>query len=115
MPFVTINGLDYPLATSLRVAYNVQGQHNHKPYSEVFSKIGEMKIEDQIGILYCAFTVGNPQEKTTKIEFLNYMLDNYKGMQIMELLKNVIGEIMGVDFDAVEVPEDKATAASEGN
>ena len=29
-------GRDVDLATTLRVAYQVQGQHNHKPYAEVF-------------------------------------------------------------------------------
>ena len=48
-------GTDFPLATTLRVAYNVQGQHNHKPYTEVFKDIGDMTVEDQLGIIYCSF------------------------------------------------------------
>ena len=45
-------GTDFPLATTLRVAYNVQGQHNHKPYTEVFKDIGDMTVEDQLGIIW---------------------------------------------------------------
>ena len=42
MVTTTINGVDYELATTLRVAYKVQGQHNHAPYSKVFSEISDM-------------------------------------------------------------------------
>ena len=35
----TINGTEYSLGTTLRVAYKVQGQHNHKPYTEVFQLV----------------------------------------------------------------------------
>lgn len=102
MVTTTINGVEYPLATTLRVAYKVQGQHNHKPYSKVFADIGDMCIEDQIGILFCAFQVGNPDNIMTKQIFTDYYLDNMNLKQIMDQLKAVIQEITGFE----DVPED---------
>jgi hypothetical protein len=100
MVTTTINGAEYELATSLRVAYKVQGQHNHKPYSEVFSNIGQMKIEDQIGILYAAFECANPNEanKIKRQDFLDAYLDTYNLKTMMEHIQGVIKGIMGEDF-----------------
>lgn len=109
---VKLNGLDYPLATSLRVAYAVQGQHNHKPYSKVFQDIGDMRIEEQIGILFCAFQIANPNEKMKQSEFLAYFLDNYKIKQILDLLKDLIGEIMGVDPDEMNADAEKSSGSA---
>lgn len=92
---VTINGVDYPLATTLRVAYKVQGQHNHKPYSKVFSEIGDMTLEDQIGILYAAFQVANPEVSMKQDQFLNHYLDQYNLKILMDQVKDVIQGIMG--------------------
>ena len=72
--YTIINGVEYPLATTLRVAYLVQGQHNHKPYAEVFKDIGDMTIEDQIGIIYCAFKCANADSTVVipKQSFIDY-------------------------------------------
>ena len=113
-----INGVEYPLATTLRVAYQVQGQHNHKPYSKVFADIGDMCIEDQIGILFCAFQVGNPDVQMLKQAFINYYLDNMNLKQIMDQLKAVIQEITGFEEPAetTQVETAKVGAdSSEGN
>ena len=118
MVTTTINGVEYPLATTLRVAYQVQGQHNHKPYSKVFADIGDMCIEDQIGILFCAFQVGNPDVQMLKQAFLNYYLDNMNLKQIMDQLKAVIQEITGFEETAetTQVETTKVEAdSSEGN
>ena len=113
-----INGVEYPLATTLRVAYQVQGQHNHKPYSKVFADIGDMCIEDQIGILFCAFQVGNPDVQMLKQTFLNYYLDNMNLKQIMDQLKAVIQEITGFEEPAETTQVEAAKVedvSSEGN
>ena len=118
MVTTTINGVEYSLATSLRVAYKVQGEHNHKPYSKVFADIGDMKIEDQIGILFCAFQVGNPDVQMLKQSFINYYLDNMNLKQIMDQLKSVIQEITGFEEPAEPTQADAAkieAASSEGN
>lgn len=94
---VTINGVDYPLATTLRVAYKVQGQHNHKPYSKVFSEIGDMTLEDQIGILYAAFQVANPEVSMKQDQFLNHYLDQYNLKVLMDQVKDVVQGIMGTE------------------
>lgn len=97
---VKINGVEYSLANTLRVAYKIQGQHNHKPYTEVFKSIGEMHLEDQIGILYAAFECANPNEasKIKRQDFLDAYLDTYNLKTMMEHIQGVIKGIMGEDF-----------------
>ena len=97
---VKINDVEYPLATTLRVAYKVQGQHNHKPYTEVFKSIGDMVLEDQIGILYAAFECANPTEvaKIKRQTFLDAYLDTYNIKIMMNHIQTVIKGIMGEDF-----------------
>lgn len=114
MVTITLNGLDYALATNLRVAYNVQNQHNHKSYMAIFSEIGEMCLEEQIDILYAAFAVGNPDDSKTftREMFRKYILDSneFSASVIMDLLKGVISGILGTDLDAAESEQsEKAT------
>ena len=98
---LSINGVEYPLATTLRVAYKVQGQHNHRPYSKVFAEIGDMNLEDQIGILFAAFQVANPEVTMDRQQFLDYYLDTYSLKVMMIQVKTVIQGIMGVDPNEV--------------
>ena len=100
MTTVKIQGQEYELACTLRVAYKVQGQHNHKPYTEVFRNIGDMHIEDQIGILYAAFECANPSEvfKIKRQDFLDSYLDTYNIKTMMHHIQEVIKGIMGEDF-----------------
>lgn len=99
-----INGNEYPLSTTLRVAYKVQGQHNHKPYTEVFKGLGDMPLEQQIDILYAAFQCANPDEAKfiTQQKFLDYYLDNYTLATVMHQLEDVVKGIMGTDNSAEE-------------
>lgn len=92
-----INGAEYALATTLRVAYKIQGQHNHKAYSKVFSELGDMVLEDQIGILFAAFQVANPEVQMSQTQFLNDYLDNYNLQVLMDQVKEVIQGIMGAE------------------
>lgn len=110
---VCINGVDYALATTLRVAYKVQGQHNHKAYSKVFAEIGDMTLQEQIGILYAAFQVANPEVAITQQQFLDYYLDNFNLKLIMDQVRAVVQGIMGVDMDDSE-PQ-SAEASEQGN
>jgi len=104
---VKINGVEYPLATTLRVAYKVQGQHNHKPYTEVFKDIGNMHLEDQIGILYAAFECANPDQifVIKRQDFLESYLDTYNLKIMMSHIQEVIKGIMGEDFFEEEETE----------
>lgn len=97
---VKIKGVEYPLAATLRVAYKIQGQHNHKSYTEVFKNIGEMLLEDQIGILYAAFECANPDQVFVikRQDFLDSYLDTYNLKVMMDHIQGVIRGIMGEDF-----------------
>ena len=102
-------GTDFPLATNLRVAYNVQGQHNHKPYTEVFKDIGDMTVEDQLGIIYCSFKCANPDTIVTREQLQNYLLDNMNLKDMLDVLQGIIKGIMG---SSGETPEQEASADS---
>lgn len=101
---VSIKGVDYPLAATLRVAYKVQGQHNHKAYSKVFSEIGDMVLEDQIGILYCSFQCANPGVQMSQQEFLNHYLDNCTLKEVMNQVKEVVQGITGASDEGRSCP-----------
>lgn len=110
MVTIIYNEKEYNLATTLRVAYAVQGQHNHKPYTEVFQQIGNMTLEDQIAILYAAFACANKEEAKfiTRQNFLDYYLDNYTLSDVMGQLQAVIEGITGKtlsDVDSDEAPQ----------
>ena len=113
--YTVINGVEYPLATTLRVAYLVQGQHNHKPYAEVFKDIGDMTIEDQIGIIYCAFKCANADSTVTisKQNFIDYYLDNFTLKEVINQLQEIVKGIMGEDLEEETPNED--VPANEGN
>lgn len=108
---INLFGQEYALSNKLRVAYRVQGQHDHKPYTEVFSGVGDMPIEDQIGIVYESFWCANPEarDKISRQQFLEEYLDKYDVKALMEQLREIIQGIMGVKDD------DLAVAASEAN
>ena len=108
---INLFGQEYALSNKLRVAYRVQGQHDHKPYTEVFSGVGDMPIEDQIGIIYESFWCANPEarDKISRQQFLEEYLDKYDVKALMEQLREIIQGIMGVKDD------DLSVAASEAN
>ena len=107
---IMINQQEFPLATSLRVAYVVQGMNNHQAYTKVFERMGDMTLEEQIGILYAAFKVANTDQAQfiTQANFLNSYLDTYNLSDLMNQLKELIGAIMGTDLDAAEAEETEA-------
>lgn len=113
--YTVISGVEYPLATTLRVAYLVQGQHNHKPYAEVFKDIGDMTIEDQIGIIYCAFKCANADSTVviSKQSFIDYYLDNFTLKEVLNQLQEIVKGIMGEDL--IEEAADADAPANEGN
>ena len=102
MATIMINGSEYTLACNLRVAYELQGQHNHKPYSEILSSVGEMPLEQQIDILYLAFKIGNPEvaKSFTREMFRSYILDtnDFNTTVLLTLIKKVIAGILGKEL-----------------
>ena len=106
---IEINGTCYELATTLRVAYKIQGQHNHKPYSKVFEGVSDMKLEEQVGILYAAFQVANPNVEISRPVFFESVLDKYGLASIMQLIGDIIKGIMfrGMSEEAINRYEDE--------
>lgn len=106
--YITIDGNDFSLSTKLRVAYKVQGQHAHKPYTEIFRNAGDMTIEEQIGIIYASFAIENPEKarELTQSKFCDYVLDNLNLMEVMELIKGIIRGISGKSDE--ETTEDES-------
>ena len=114
---IIINNTEYELATTLRVAYKLQGQHNHKAYSKIFEEFGDMTLEQQIGILYAAFEVANPEQAKfiTRQQFQDYYLDHYNLKEMMDQVQTVIEGITGVRVDKPEQGEPNTSEVSEGN
>ena len=112
---ITIKGREYPLATTLRVAYMVQGQHNHKPYAEVFKNLGDMFVEEQIGIIYCSFKCANPEAALAmpQKEFTDYCLDNMNLKELLKQLETLVKGIMGEEEEDTKKVEQETV--SEGN
>lgn len=110
MATITLNGFEYELACNLRVAYAVQNQHNHKAYSEILSNVGKMTLEEQLDVLYAAFSVGNKEaaKTITKEAFRSYFLDDpeFNVYKLINLLKQVIAGIMGKSVDEMEAASD---------
>lgn len=112
---ITIKGNEYDLATTLRVAYIIQGQHNHKSYIDIFEEIDKMTLEQQIGIVYAAFQAANPDgaKLIKQHDFLNDFLDNYNLTELMRYVKDIIAGIMGKDLEDIN-PEIKPVEGEEG-
>lgn len=112
---IEIEGKQYDLSTTLRVAYDVQKQHNHKSYVEILSNVDTMLLEEQIGIIYAAFKVANPFDaKTiTRDKFLETFLDNYTLKDLTEYMKVIVSGILGTSDEDDE--DDADTDGNSGN
>lgn len=112
-PTTTIQGMEYPLDTTLRVAYRVQGANGHKPYSKVFEELGDMVLEKQIEILYISFSIANPDiaKTLTQNQFFQYYLEHFNLKEVMEQLKGVIHGVLG----EIEEPEAEKAVSEQGN
>lgn len=118
MAFKTIiHGTAYDMATTLRVAYVLQKQHNRKPYNQIFSELGDMTIEDQIGVLYASFSLANPSSGITQTEFVDYYLDHYNLTDIMGQLETLISEVtgMGIQKDEASKANRTGKGKNQGN
>ena len=114
---IEIKGKTYPLATTLRVAYEIQGQHNHAPYAEVFKGLAKMTLEDQVGIVYASFKCANPEvaKDMTRGDFLNYCLDNLNLKELMNQLKEIVAGIMGEEVEDTDAPKQMSIDEASGN
>lgn len=106
MVTMKLNGIEYNLATNLRVAYLLQNQHNHESYSSILSRVGDMPLEQQLDLIYVAFQVANPDTaKTfTKEMFRTYIFDSdeFTATTILNLIRDIIAGILGKDLSDTE-------------
>ena len=105
---IKIKGVEYPLATTLRVAYMIQGQHNHKAYLDIFQGLESMKLDDQIRMIYASFKCANKDTKISEKEFIDEILDNYGLMPMMQLIRDIIDGITYGGMSEEERAEKKA-------
>lgn len=113
---IKIKGKDYPLASTLRVAYVLQGMCNHRPYAEIFDEMGTALLEDQIRLLYAAFIVANKETSIEFDELLDSVLDNMKLEEVTDLIKKVISGITGKDlFEEIDKALEAVGVVEEGN
>nr|DAF09628.1 MAG TPA: hypothetical protein [Caudoviricetes sp.] len=110
MLYVKYKDRELECATTLRVAYLIQGQHNHKPYTEIFENVGNMTVEQQIGIIYAAVKAKNKDLDIRLGDFVNEYLDTYDLGTLMEQIKEIISGIMGK-----EITLEAENAATEGD
>lgn len=111
---LTMWGREFELSTTLRVAYEVQGQHNHKPYAEVFKDMGEAPVEDQIGVIYAAFLCANREyakdQGITRKVFTEVYMDTYNLKALMDHLKELIDGIFGGIEEGEEEQKEEGTS-----
>lgn len=90
---ITIGGVSTPLATTLRVAYNIQKQFGNKPYMEVFKEISNKAIEQQIKFIYTSYVQGVKDNGVAAMPlniFQECLLDNFSIMQIIDCIQAII-------------------------
>lgn len=108
---VSIGNHSYEIATTLRVAYEIQGMNNHKSYLDVFRDLDKMTIENQIDFIYAGYKVAVPSSEPLmdKVSFRNLCLDNLDLMEMMSIIKELIEGITGnkVDSNTENAVEEK--------
>ena len=112
---VKFRGQEYEIATTLRVAYLIQGQHNHANYMDVFEKIDKMSVEDQIGFVWAGFVAKNPEQAKfiKRSEFTMEFMDNYNLGELMEMIQQIMEGIMGKKL-ADKINDDSPATSTEG-
>lgn len=104
---MTVKGIEVNLATTLRVAYNIQSKFGHKPYTQIFAGMHDLDINDQVKMLFEAYMVGNPKNEAnlTELDFRNEILDGVGGVELTFLLTELVN---GVMYGNLTPPELKA-------
>lgn len=110
MMTIDFQGTTYEVATTLRVAYVLQSRFNHKPYMQIFQDIQGMKLEEQVRLLYTAFSIKNP-DICTEQQFLDFVLDNWNLQQISKKVAELIEGITFQGMSDEEIAETKKSAA----
>ena len=113
---IIINGTEYDVAATLRVAYKLQGYNNHKPYMEIIQGIGDMPVEKQIEIMYAAFEVANPEATQiyTLQKFRDYYLDHVTAKELLDQVQTVLSELLGLDIANAQ-PAQQASADADAD
>lgn len=107
---IVINGQEYSMKTSLRVAYQMQAEFGHKPYMQILQEVDKMKLEQQIKLLYISFNLANPNTMTFN-QFLDYFLDEGAFVQVTKKMAELIEAITYNGMSPEEIEASKKDTA----
>lgn len=107
---LTLDGTPFILATTLRVAFEIQRQFGNRAYMDVFKEIGSRPIEHQIKFIYTSYVQGLKGTGQTAMPlaiFQDCLLDNFSIMQIVDCIQAIIEGITKGDMDDMEFEDRK--------
>lgn len=107
---IKFQGQEYEVSTTLRVAFIIQSKFNHKPYMQIFQDIQNMKLEEQVRMLFVAFDLKNPNVATEK-QFLDEVLDNWNLNMITRKVAELVEAITFNGMSEEEIAEVKNQTA----
>lgn len=107
---IKFQGQEYEVSTTLRVAFIIQSRFNQKPYMQIFQDIQNMKLEEQVRMLFVAFDLKNPNVATEK-QFLDEVLDNWNLNMITRKVAELVEAITFNGMSEEEIAEVKNQAA----
>ena len=109
---LTMNGQDYEVKTTLRVAYQMQAEFGHKPYMQILQDVDKLKLEQQIKLLYIGFNLANPNVMTFQ-QFLDYWLDNGAFLGITKKMAELVEAITYNGMTKEEIEAAKKAGAGD--
>lgn len=100
---------EFNFATTLRVAYKIQGYNNHTSYTKIFREITEATVEKQVEILYAAFQIAEPVKSLSykQQDFLAFVLDNCSTRELMSVLTDILMGITGATEADIDDEDDE--------
>jgi len=110
---IKLGGTEYPMCTTLRAAYAIQGKFGHKPYTQIFKDFNTMDLESQIKMLYAAYELANKDSGSlmSLSKFQEAILDEYGLLDLFDVVNDLMECIMAGNLSPDEVAEKKARMA----
>ena len=109
---LVMNGQEYKVNTTLRVAFQMQSEFGHKPYMQILQDVDKLKLEQQIKLLYIGFNLANPNVMTFQ-QFLDYWLDNGAFLGITKKMAELVEAITYNGMTPEEIEASKKEGAGD--